>query len=124
MLTFSEIQDFKKLLKAKWTPDLERCGTISAEGEVLESTNLADDPSINFEFPEGDLEQAIASWHTHPVGDANLSLPDYWFFKSWSNIVHFIIYRDDVRCYVSLDGIMYSVDEEDDLPARAPAEAL
>lgn len=111
-------------MSGRWNNTTETCGTIRPDGSIAESENLAADPQNNFEFPEGDLEGAAASWHTHPYGSANLSIPDYWFFKSWLNIDHFIIYKDEVRCYRTLNGVVYSIDEEDDLPAWPPEEAL
>lgn len=118
ILKFSEIQSFKGPLSEFWDPMRERCGTITSEGTLRESTNLAPDPLNDFLFPEGDLEIAKASWHTHTYGDANLSLADYWFFKSWPNLVHFVIYKGDVRCYLYLDDTLHYIAHENDIPAR------
>lgn len=104
------------------TKEREICGIITTDGEIVEVTNLADDP-MKFEFEEGVLETAIASWHTHIYGDANLSLADYYFFKSWPKLSHFIVHNGEVRCYVVEDQSVYSIDEAEDLPSRLLGEA-
>lgn len=115
---FSEIQDFKRRLRKQdlWVPNRERCGVINKRGRVLEKENRAANPSEDFKFQMKDLEGAIATWHTHPSGSANLSIADYWFFKSWTTLVHFIIFGNDIRCYMEHEGIIYLVDEEKDYP--------
>lgn len=102
----------------RWNPTREDCGIITLRGKIKEVENKALDPHLSFEFPEGVLEKAKASWHTHPARDANLSIPDYYFFKSWPSLVHFIVYRSEVRCYTAVDGRVYSIDEEEDFPPR------
>ena len=83
MFTYTEIQKFKKPLAEFWDPEVERCGIITAEGEIVEKTNRAADPARFFEFSIEDLEGAVATWHTHPKSSANLSIDDYRFFQSW-----------------------------------------
>lgn len=115
MLTYSEIQEFKGSLKELWTPKHERCGVILMDRQVIEAENITEDPHINFEFPSGTLETGIASWHTHPYGNANLSIADFYFFKSWPSLFHFIIFNDEVRCYKSTTKGVICIDEEEDL---------
>jgi proteasome lid subunit RPN8/RPN11 len=118
MLTFSEIQNTKKLLTAFWSPNVERCGTINPD--IVEQTNLAEDPQNFFQLAMEDLspEVVLASWHSHPVTSANLSIEDYRFFQSWPKLFHFIIGVDEVRCYQVLDGIVYCVEEKEDYTPR------
>lgn len=123
MLSFSTIQSFKTRLSGRWNNTNETCGVIDLQGDIRELQNLAEDPQNHFRFAEGDLDWAFASWHTHPYGSSNLSVEDYWFFKSLPNMVHFIIYRDEVSCYITQKGVLYSIDEEDDLPSWLPEKA-
>ncbi len=99
----------------------ERCGVITAQGEILECENLAQAPGDAFLFREEDLEGAVATWHTHPQGSSNLSIADYYFFKSWPKLSHFIVSKDDVWCYViDSHSLVVLVDEEVDHPAWTP----
>ena len=119
MLSFSEIQKFRKKLTAFLTGEVERCGIITAQGEIVECQNLAEDPRDAFRFREEDLKGAIATWHTHPSTTGNLSVKDYIFFKSWPNYTHFTISSDGVWCYIMDEQLrVIQVDEEDDYPAR------
>lgn len=118
-ITFSEIQDLRKqLLELKLNGPKERCGLIGPTGEISETKNLAADPENRFDFDLDQLSQAAGTWHSHPSGSANLSIPDYWFFKSCCSMVHFIVSNDKVKCYIHDNDDLLSIDEEDDLPAR------
>lgn len=94
---------------------------IDLKGEILEKKNLSKTPANTFEFAEEDLRDTLASWHTHPSGEATLSGLDFYFFKSWTNRSHFIISSTEVRCYVSLNGVIYLVEQEKDHPAWTPS---
>jgi len=118
MLTFSEIQQFKKQLTGNWHPDVERCGVINLEHQVLEVTNHSDTPERTFTFVIEDIEGNVATWHSHPSGSANLSIDDYRFFQSWPNQMHFIICQSEVRCYIVSNGLVHLIDEEKDYPPR------
>lgn len=124
MLTFSEIRAFANDLKPYWTPSEERCGIITPEGLISERPNIAEVPEINFEMTEADFREGIATWHTHPHGSANLSLEDYYLFKSWPSCLHFIIGADRVSCYSMLDDYLVSIDEAEDHPAWVPPRPL
>lgn len=118
MFTYSEIQNFKTPLAELWDPGVERCGIITATGEIQEKRNRASDPTRFFEFDIKDLEGAVATWHTHPQSTANLSIDDYRFFQSWPELTHFIVSLTDVRCYLTSKGLVHLVDEEKDHPSR------
>jgi proteasome lid subunit RPN8/RPN11 len=124
MHTFSEIQNFKTPLRELWETGNERCGIITEAGEIIEKTNISMDPEHQFEFALEDLDGAYATWHTHPKTDANLSIADYWFFKSWPSKSHFIITLTEVRCFLTAQGIVYFVDEEEDHPSWLPSGPL
>lgn len=118
MLPYSKILELKQSLNDWWSDGDERCGIITAEGEVTECQNLAKEPDDRFLFQEEDLKHAAATWHTHPKSSANLSLPDFYFFKSWPEINHFIVSSTEVRCYSTFDGLLYVTDDETDYPPR------
>lgn len=86
--------------------------------EILETKNLSPNPETEFEFDEEDLKGVSATWHTHPVTSSNLSLPDYYFFRAWGNLVHFIICSSEVACYTTVNKHLVIIDEAEDLPAR------
>lgn len=88
------------------------------DGQPVEMQNRAPDPLNHFEFQLEDLDGAEATWHTHPQTSANLSIEDYWFFTSWPLLLHFVISEEEVRCYVSRDGHVFCIAEENDLPPR------
>lgn len=124
MLTFSEIQAFKQKLKKHWSPNVELCGVITPELGVEEKQNRSPEPEQRFEFALEDLDGVVGTWHSHPNGTANLSLDDYRFFQSWPNQTHFIISHDEVRCYVTCEGLVHLVEEEKDHPTRPPGREV
>lgn len=116
MHSYSEIRTFKDTLSVYWQPKLEKCGVILFD-QAVEKANLHPVPEDNFEFAEGDLDGATASWHSHPSGLGNLSIGDYWFFMSWPSMLHFIISETQVRCYGVLEGSVRNIDEAPDYSA-------
>lgn len=93
---------------------------VTISGEIQEVPNLAEHPEDQFVFPEGVLDDAYATWHTHPLTSANLSIADFHFFKSWSNQLHFIISNNEVRCYIDIQDNLIVIDEADDLSPWTP----
>lgn len=75
----------------------ERCGVITAEGEVVELANVHDTPKDGFRVAPADAliwlagEKAVSTWHTHPGGDPNLSEQDYAGFLQWPDLTHWIV---------------------------------
>jgi proteasome lid subunit RPN8/RPN11 len=123
MLSFSELQELKSRLQQYWQPETEACGVVRV-GIVFQCENLSTAPEDNFEFPPNHLEGSQASWHTHPSGQGNLSIPDYWFFKSWPGLLHFIISKTEVRCYGVLTSTVRNIDDQDDYTAWATGQSL
>ena len=74
---------------------IERCGLILNDGKIVETANIAPEPSISFRIPSDDLlkyeDQLAGTWHTHIDGDANLSAADYVGFCNWPSLTHYII---------------------------------
>lgn len=110
---------FKDSLQTWWRPGDERCGIIDLKGLIVEKKNWAEDCSHYFTFELSDLKDVQATWHTHPENvTANLSIADHGFFKSWVHLTHFIVSSTEVRCYIVLNGLVYQIDEDEDLPSR------
>jgi proteasome lid subunit RPN8/RPN11 len=98
----------------------ERVGVVLTDGEIMELSNKAEDPSNTFSIDPEWLCQhqhhIAATWHTHPNAEANLSLADYTTFLAWPIFDHYIVGSDaTLRFYVE-DGIVFIADEAD--PAR------
>ena len=101
-------RQLKKLYNSEGT---ERVGLILDDGEVVELENKASEPEENFLVSPLDLikysEKAVASWHTHPNDDNNLSSQDYLGFVSWPHLTHYIIGSNGVKEYfVNNDGLI------------------
>lgn len=98
------------------TPGLpERCGLIGPRGGVLEIKNIHEQPEAGFHmepetFLAGIETGAVATWHTHPGKDPNLSEEDMNGFKQWPSLKHYIVgVRDGkpcVVCFAIVDGVV------------------
>lgn len=101
--------DTTSLLTPEGTP--ERCGILTKDGEILELTNCHDDPLRGFRVSPLDIithfDNAVATWHTHPGADPNLSEEDYAGFMQWPDLEHHIIGVRDGQPLV----IRYAVEE-------------
>ena len=78
-----------------WHPILERCGFILKDGSVVEVENESATPSGTFQISESVIEQTgleniAIFWHSHPSGDVNLSLDDYFNFLQYPDHKHHI----------------------------------
>lgn len=73
----------------------ERCGFILKDGTIVEIKNVAPQPNEGYEMDPVEmlphLDDAVATWHTHPDTDPNLSGDDYSGFLSWPDMEHVII---------------------------------
>lgn len=73
----------------------ELCGFILKDGTVVHCANIAPDPTLGYEMDPIEvlqyLDDAAATWHTHPDTDPNLSGEDYSGFLSWPDMEHVII---------------------------------
>jgi len=89
-------------LKTKLTDGPERVGFILATGEIVEVENQCHEPDNGFEVSGEDLikyPNVVASWHTHPATDSNLSTNDWYGFRNWPEWIHLIIGTDGVTSY-------------------------
>jgi proteasome lid subunit RPN8/RPN11 len=93
----------------KLTGAKERVGFILRSGEIVECKNICPDPENGFEISGKDIlaydnDDTVASWHTHPDKDANLSVEDHKTFLLWPHLVHYIVGTDGVRGYAVKSG--------------------
>lgn len=81
----------------------ERIGFVLDDGKIVECENIHPEPEQGFEFRAEDLiefeNRAVASWHTHPNQDSNLSMSDYSGFRHWPKLKHYVIGNDGIRCF-------------------------
>ena len=86
----------------------ERCGLILDGDRIIELENVAEDPVKDFSTRPEDVAQYIdeawATWHTHPGGDSQLTNEDYHTFAAFKDFNHFIVGADKVSRYVEKDG--------------------
>ena len=84
-----------KELKQYWGSEFERCGFILKSGEIVEVTNIANNPEKEFQVSDEDFEKyyadTVASWHTHTDTFSNLSLSDYYTFLALPEWKHWIV---------------------------------
>ena len=97
----------EKLLEY-YTGSMERVGFILSDGSIVECTNVSPEPESSFIVSAEEIvaycDRAVATWHTHPDADYNLSANDYEMFMSWPDLDHYIVGNNGVRKYVVEDG--------------------
>lgn len=79
-------------------------GYITKDLTVCEVKNIHPQKDNNFMFSCEDLEKlededVIATFHTHPKKNSNLSKEDYDAFVNWEKLLHFIVGQDKITCY-------------------------
>lgn len=86
------------------TGEFERVGFILESGEIVECVNICSNPVEGFDVGDADMDlyidDAVATWHTHPGGTKNLSVGDYDTYRGMPNLMHFIVAPDGVAAYV------------------------
>lgn len=105
----------------------ERVGFILRSGEIVEVKNVSNDPLNAFAVEPEELirleDEMVASWHTHPGVTSNLSGDDYAAFKSWPDLLHYIIGKGGVTCYsVTASGAVVK-NETPNCPSWSPEKA-
>lgn len=93
--------------------DVERCGFILRNNTVVETKNVSGNPNESFMIDAKDIlahvDDAFATWHTHPTTDSRLSGTDYLTFLNWPHLTHYIVGTDGVRAYQVKDGAIFEV---------------
>jgi proteasome lid subunit RPN8/RPN11 len=96
----------------------EICGVITSSGDVVQLPNVHTEPVKGFHIePVSFLAfvqaGAVATWHTHPGRDPNLSEEDMQGFSQWPALTHHIVgVRDGeptVHSFAVVDGIVVTV---------------
>lgn len=95
----------KLALKEMYKEDGPERGGFVTEFMIYEVQNICNEPERGFipsakdviDYVEG--RNALATWHTHPNDVAELSGEDKLACKVWSNLFHFIVGKDGVRCF-------------------------
>lgn len=105
MLDTKKIKALKEILSGMYQGDTtERVGFVLPQ-HIIEVPNVSPDPTYGFMVSGADIIKhveemdAIGTWHTHPDQDSNLSGEDLRMFRSWPDLVHFIVGNDGVRAY-------------------------
>ncbi len=100
--------------KLKKGDKLERCGLVLKDGAVIELDNVAEEPEQGYEIAAKDVvkyeDDIVATWHTHPNHDSNLSERDYFGFLMWPNLKHYVVGTNGVAGYIVKDGIIINED--------------
>lgn len=84
--------------------DVERAGFVLSTGEVIEMTNISDEPAEHFRADDVEVLEHIdkeiaALWHTHPAGTSVLSPDDWKTFLDWPSAQHIIVAPDGIAFY-------------------------
>ena len=97
----------KRLLKY-YDENVERVGFILPRNKIVEVENTSSNPERGFDVSDADIlkygDVAVATWHTHPNADNNLSAVDMETFLLWDSIPHYIVGNNGVRKYVVENG--------------------
>ena len=87
---------------------LERVGFILKSGEIVEVPNVCAKPEEGFDVSGEDIvkyaDTSVATWHTHPGGNNNLSVSDFNTFLNWPELDHYIVGTNGVRRYYVEQG--------------------
>lgn len=84
--------------------------------EILELQNLADEPGVNFKINPEDLNDSriLATIHNHPDNNLNLSVNDYYTFKNYSSMLHFIINKNgDYKAYIVKEDYVHNASKDE-----------
>lgn len=98
----------KTALLNKFEGEEERVGFILADEKVVEVQNVCSEPKDGFDVAPEDLllyvDDAVASWHTHPNNSSNLSVRDFETFLFYPHMRHYIVGVDGVSEFYVEDG--------------------
>lgn len=97
---------------------VERCGVVLKDGSWLEISNVHPEPEKGFHMDPTSFVAAleagaVATWHTHPGKDPNLSEEDMIGFRQWPQLKHYIVgIRDGVQTVAAFeikDGVVVNL---------------
>lgn len=99
-----------RLLQLHNPQGIERVGFILAGDDLIEVPNISPSPQNSFMVRGEDILKyaidgpAVATWHTHPQKDANLTVQDHEMFMNYPTLKHYIVGTDGVRSYSVAKG--------------------
>ncbi len=105
-----------------WNSLVERCGLILKDGSIVELVNTHINPEGNFSFSKEEFDRyptCIATWHTHPRGNSNLTVEDYEAFLKYPNYFHYIVGDGTVWGFYVREGRVFLY-EDDSIFGAAP----
>lgn len=87
-----------------WVPSVERFGLVLRSEEIVELRNNSPRPDLTALIAQDDIdaygEDVVATWHTHPKGNVNLSGADYRMFLGMPQCMHYIVTETRVRSFI------------------------
>lgn len=93
----------------------ERVGFVLKDGSTVEISNICQDPKNGFDVDGADLlrylDDAVATWHTHPNATSNLSVGDLQSYLNYPELTHYIAGTDGVATYYVENGRVLRKDE-------------
>lgn len=97
-------KDLISTLKSKFEGTHERVGFVLNDGSLVEVPNISAVPEDSFDVSDADLDKyiddAAATWHTHPGQSSQLSIGDYETYRELIGMTHFIVGTDGVSAYI------------------------
>ena len=79
----------------------ERVGLILRDGRIVELANSSAEPENSFLVLADDLlpylDDAVATFHTHPMGGLDPSSDDIYCFQMWPDLEHWIVAPEGER---------------------------
>lgn len=83
----------------------ELVGVVFSDGTIKQLENISNSPEDSFRLRGEDLlllddPNVVATWHTHPKSNSNLSVTDKVSFLMWPRLKHYIKGLDGTTCYV------------------------
>jgi proteasome lid subunit RPN8/RPN11 len=86
----------------------ERVGLILKDGQVIELPNVSAEPEKSFLVLADDimpyLNDAEATFHTHPNGGAEPSAEDMLGFQMWPDLSHWIVAPEGTARFIVYQG--------------------
>lgn len=116
-MQIKELENF--LTEVYKNSPIERVGFITKDHKVIEVVNISNEPEYSFEVDPQDIIKytevvpCIATWHTHPKSDCNLSGEDFRMFQSWPKLMHIIIGSNGISVYSIKQNSMLKVGLDD-----------
>lgn len=99
-----------------WNSLVERCGLILKDGTIIELVNTHPKPDENFSFSKEEFNKyptCVATWHTHPRGNSNLTPEDYKAFLNYPEFFHYIVGDGTIWGFYVQEGRVFLYEDGD-----------